>query len=240
MKQPLLYRDFARYYDLIYAWKDFGKEAGRLKEFIARHKKSDGNILLDAACGTGRHLKHLKNEFKCTGVDINRQILGVARRNASGIRFLVADIINLDLGKSFDIILCLFSSIGYVRTYRNLKRTVRGFSRHLKPGGVVLIEPWFVRSAFRPGAIFMQTYDGRKIKISRLTISKARGNISIIDMHYLVAEQSRGVRHFAERHEMGLFETEKTLEYMKAAGLKARFLKNGLMKDRGLFVGVKL
>jgi hypothetical protein len=38
---------------------------------------------------------------------------------------------------------------------------------------------------------------------------------------------------------MGLFETDETLQIMKEAGLRARFLKNGLLRDRGLFVGVK-
>ena len=47
------------------------------------------------------------------------------------------------------------------------------------------------------------------------------------------------VEYFVDNHELGLFDTNRTLQYMKDAGLKCKYLKNGLMKDRGLFIGVK-
>ena len=41
--------------------------------------------------------------------------------------------IDMDLGKKFDVITCLFSSIGYVKTYSNLEQTARAlFSWILK------------------------------------------------------------------------------------------------------------
>jgi len=43
-----------------------------------------------------------------------------------------------------------------------------------------------------------------------------------------------------DTHKLGLFETDKTLELMEKAGIQAEFLKDGLMKDRGLYIGVKL
>lgn len=85
----------------------------------------------------------------------------------------------------------------------------------------------------------METYDGKNMKIARLTVSKIKGTISILDMHYLIAEENKDVKHFVDRHELGLFEVDKTVEIMKQAGFQATFLKNGLTKDRGLHVGVK-
>jgi hypothetical protein len=38
---------------------------------------------------------------------------------------------------------------------------------------------------------------------------------------------------------MGFFVVDKTLEFMEQTGFKGKFLKNGLMKERGLYVGVK-
>lgn len=70
-------------------------------------------------------------------------------------------------------------------------------------------------------------------------VHRAEGNLSIIDMHYLIAEQDKPVKHFVDTHELGLFETDETLPIMKETGLKARFLKNGLLRDRAIFVGVK-
>jgi len=61
-----------------------------------------------------------------------------------------------------------------------------------------------------------------------------------MDMHYLIAEKDKDVKHFVERHELGMFEGDKFLDFMEKAGLKAKYLKNGLMKDRGLYLGIKV
>ena len=239
MKRQLLYSEFAKYYDLIYSFKNYKKEALRVKELVSKYKVSTGKDLLDVGCGTGHHLEYLKDEFYCMGVDISDEILEVAKRNVKGVTFAQADMTRLNLGKQFDVITCLFSSIGYVKTYANLERTLEGFARHLKTGGVVLIEPWFTKSTFIEGHPSMTTYDGKDIKIARLCVSRIKGNLSIQDMHYLVAERGKSVTHSVDRHEMGLFETDKTLAIMKKTGLHARFLKRGLMTSRGLFVGAK-
>ena len=49
--------------------------------------------------------------------------------------------VNLELGRQFDVVLCLFSSIGYVRTRALLKKTLFSFARDLKAGGVAITEP---------------------------------------------------------------------------------------------------
>ena len=156
-----------------------------------------------------------------------------------GVAFRQADMVSLDLGREFDVIICLFSSIGYVRTYSNLKKTLTNFARHLKKGGVVIIEPWFTRSAYETGWPHLSTCGDDTVKIARECIPRARGNVSIMDMHYLVAERNRDVKHFVDRHELGMFEPEKFLQFMKAAGLRAKILKNGLMPGRGIYIDVK-
>ena len=85
----------------------------------------------------------------------------------------------------------------------------------------------------------MSTYDGKDIKIARLNVSEIRGNLSVMDMHYLIAEKDKGVKRFVDRHELGLFEIDETLKIMRAAGLQSKFLKRGLMRGRGMFVGTK-
>jgi ubiquinone/menaquinone biosynthesis C-methylase UbiE len=239
MNTQVLYRELAKYYDLIYSFKDYKKEAFRIKTLVSKYKKSEGKELLDVACGTGHHLAYLKDEFSCMGVDINRQILKVAMKNVEGVIFKQADMTELNLDKQFDVITCLFSSIGYVKTHARLKKTFQSFAKHLKTGGVALIEPWFTKSTFIEGYPSMTTYDGRDIKIARLCVSKTKGNLSVQDMHYLIAERGKSVTHFVDRHEMGLFEINKTLAIMKKASFRAKFLKKGLMKDRGLFIGEK-
>jgi len=52
MADQAIYRDLAKYYDLIYTWKDYKKEANTIKQLIVAYKKTNGNTLLEVACGT--------------------------------------------------------------------------------------------------------------------------------------------------------------------------------------------
>jgi ubiquinone/menaquinone biosynthesis C-methylase UbiE len=239
MQKPILYTDLARYYDLIYSWKDYQKEAATIRRLIAKYKRSKGNDLLEVACGTGRHSQYLKDKFRVLGTDISAGMLGVARQNVKGARFQRADMVTLNLGEEFDVITCLFSSIGYVKTAADLKRTLQNFARHLKKGGVVIIEPWLTKKMFKKGHPHMTTYGDDHIKIARLDVSKVRGDVSILDMHYLVAERNKPVKHFVDRHELNMFERRQVLRFMRQAGLRAKFIRNGLIKGRGLYIGVK-
>ncbi|MFX1572310.1 MAG: class I SAM-dependent DNA methyltransferase [Promethearchaeota archaeon] len=235
----MLYNKLAKYYDLIYSWKDYKQEVNSIKSLIKKYKNSDGNELLDVGCGTGKHLKYLKLDFSCIGIDINIEMLKIARDNIKDVIFTQADMITMDLNKKFDIIISLFSSIGHVKTYNNLKQTILNFSRHLKKGGVVVIEPWLTKSTYDVGRPGMTTYETEDIKIARLNTTKLENDLSILEMHYLIAERNKDIEYFSERHEMGLFDINKFLKYMTQAGLKSEFLKDGLMKDRGLYVGIK-
>lgn len=234
-----MYKEFADIYDLIYSFKDYKKEVKKIKKLIKKYKSTDGSELLDVACGTGKHLQYFKDSFICTGVDINEGMLNVAKNKVKGVIFKQADMVNFDLNNEFDIIISLFSSIGYVKTYTNLEKTIVNFANHLKQGGVLIIEPWFTKSTYWVGHPGMTTYDGDDIKIARLNTAKIENDLSVMDMHYLIVEKNKDVKYFVDKHELGLFDTDKTLELMKKAGLKAEFLKDGLMKERGLYIGVK-
>jgi ubiquinone/menaquinone biosynthesis C-methylase UbiE len=239
MHEQTIFKTLAKYYDLFYGWKDYEKEAATIRELIRAHKTSPGNDLLEVACGTGKHAQQLKTDFKIVGTDLNDAMLRIARRRCPDITFRRADMVSLDLGRQFDVVLCLFSSIGYVKTRARLKKTLFNFARHLNPGGVLIVEPWWTRANFKPGTVTMNTAGDDTVKMVRQAVSKVRGNVSIMDMHYLIAEKDKGVIHHVDRHELGLFEREDTLAYLHEAGLQAKFLEEGLMRDRGLYVAVK-
>jgi SAM-dependent methyltransferase len=234
-----MYKELAKYYDLIYSWKNYEEEVEKIKELIKQYKNSDGKSLLDVGCGTGKHLEYLIDDYSCVGIDLNDEMVAVAKLNIKDAKFMQADMIEFDLKSEFDVILCMFSSIGYVKTYSNLTRTITNFSNHLKKGGVVIIEPWFTMSTYMVGFPGMTTYDGEDIKIARLNTTKLEDDLSIMEMHYLIVERNEDVKYFIDRHELGLFENEKFLNIMNETGLKAEFLKDGLMKDRGLYIGIK-
>jgi len=223
------------YYDKFCASKDYQAETQRLVAIIREHVRSGGNRLLDVACGTGQHIELLKEHFAVEGLDISEAFLELARQRNPDVVFHQADMIHFELGRRFDVITCLFSSIGYVRTLENLSRGIHCMAQHVVSGGIVLVEPWFTPDAWHPGTVHAQFIDEPELKIARINASFAEGRLSYFDLHHLVGTPE-GTEHFVERHEMGLFEQSEMAAAFENAGLEVSYDKEGLI-GRGLYIG---
>ncbi len=232
-----MYTKSENYYDAIYGtMKDYSKESGLLRRLIKRHKKSKGNSLLDIACGTGKHLTLLRKSFKAQGLDADPKMLAIARKRNPGIKFHKADMVDFHLPHKFDIITCLFSSIGYVKTLSSFRSAIRNMAEHLKPGGVLIVEPWLTPQAFKRGHVGAVFVNQPKLKIARINISRAKGRISTMTFHYLIGTP-QGIRYFTEPHKLGLLTRDEYLAAFRECGLKVAYYSKGLM-GRGLYVGV--
>ncbi len=229
----------ATIYDAIYAamGKDYASEARRLHTLILQHKRSPGNTLLDVACGTGAHIAVLRQFYDVEGLDLDARMLEIARRRCPDVVFHQADMVDFELGRQFDVITCLFSSIAYVKTVSRLHRALRTMARHLHPGGLVVIEPWLMPEAFEVGHIGAVFVDQPDLKISRMNIGKLEDGVSVLDFHYLVARPS-GIEHFTERHELGLFSHGDHFAAFHGGGLEVVHDSVGLM-GRGLYLGLR-
>jgi len=228
-----------KYYDEIYSvmGKDYVIEGNKVDAFIQKHKRTNGNTLLDVACGTGAHAGPLSKHYKVEGLDLDTGMLKVARKKYPKIRFHHGDMTDFDLRHQFDVIICLFSSIGYVKTNARLQKAIKNMERHLLPGGVLLIEPWFTPKQWTTGHVFTLRVEKPDLKIIRMSHSSQRGKVSLLEFQYLIGTP-KGIEHSAEQHEMGLFTHEEYLEVFRAAGLTVIHNKKGL-DGRGLYIGKK-
>jgi ubiquinone/menaquinone biosynthesis C-methylase UbiE len=228
----------AKYYDDIYTsiGKDYSAEARKARKFIEKYKISNGNKLLDAGCGTGIHANLLSKYYQVEGLDIDPKMLSVARKKYPKIRFRHGDMVNFKIGRKFDAIACLFSAIGYVKTNARLQKTIKNMAKHLLPGGVLLVEPWFAPNQWHPGRVFATQINKPQSKIVRMSLSSQRGSLSIIEFQYLIGTPN-GIEHSSEFHELGLFTRKEYLDAFRSAGLKVIHHTHGL-DGRGLYIGI--
>jgi SAM-dependent methyltransferase len=224
----------AHLYDRIYSWKNYEKETEDIIRLIRLHIKSDGNRLLDIACGTGRHIEYLKPVFSVEGMDLDAGLLEAARRRNPDIVFHQADMTDFYFEREYDILTCLFSSIGYIKTIENLHKAVRCFQKHMAAGGVLILEPWFTPSTWKPNTVHALFIDDPELKIARISTSGAEGALSWFDLHYLVGTP-KGTEHFIEHHELGLFSEKDMLSAFTEAGLDVIYDPDGLT-GRGLYI----
>jgi ubiquinone/menaquinone biosynthesis C-methylase UbiE len=238
-KHAALYEELAQYYDQIYHWKNYRKEVRKLKTLIRTYKRSPGKDLLDVACGTGKHLSFLRREFDCMGVDASEEMLAVARKNVPEVQFSKGELVDFDVGRRFDAVLCLFSSIGYLRTRRAVNRALTNLARHMKEGGVLIVEPWLRKSAWSDRTVHMQRYESDSLKMARVSFVHAEGTLSVLDERYLIAKKGKGVSYIKDLHKMRFFEMEPTLLALRKAGLVPKFTEDSLMPGRGLIIATK-
>ena len=152
-------------------------------------------------------------------------MLSIAKKKLSGTRLIKGDMAKINLKKKFDAVLCLFSSIGYARNYKNFDRIIKNFSRHLKKGGVLIINPWFDKKNFKANKTNVGNYEDEKTKITRMYYTEKKGNLSILNLHFLIADKGKDIKYVKDRHELGLFEHKKFLKIMTKNGLQPRLIK---------------
>jgi len=105
----------------------------------------NGKKILDAGCGTSQRVLGFAKRYpkaKFTGIDMTTASLNVARQlalrhNVQNITFKEQDILNLDLGEKFDIIV----STGVLHHLTDPQRGVSNLCRHLEKDGVICL--WY-------------------------------------------------------------------------------------------------
>ncbi|MBT8396318.1 MAG: class I SAM-dependent methyltransferase [Gemmatimonadetes bacterium] len=232
-----MFSESTELYDFIYSeFKDFEAEAEQVT-LLLRNKCPSARRLLDVGCGTGRHAAALTeiHGFEVDGIDIESGFLEIARGRCPKGRFYRGDMASFNLDTRYDAILCLFSSIGYVRTLDRLTLTARTMRKHVAEGGVAIVEPWFTPDAFLGGNAHVHSVDGEHFKIARVSRSEVRDRISWMEFQYLVGEPS-GIQHLREVHELGLFTKDEMMEAFCAGGFDdVEFDPEGLT-GRGLYL----
>jgi SAM-dependent methyltransferase len=226
----------AELYDLIYAgFKDYPAETAQLAALI-RAAHPAARRVLDVACGTAEHARLLSEQygFVVDGLDLDPAFVRIARRKLPAATVYEADMSAFAVPGRYDVILCLFSSIGYLKTLDNVRRALERFRAHLAGGGIVIVEPWFVPGALTPGRVTVNTAEGEGVTVCRMSHCEVDGCLSRLRFEYLIGRPS-GIERASEVHELGLFTVEEMQDCFRQAGLEARYDPQG-PSGRGLFL----
>lgn len=226
----------APYYDLIYSFIDFEDEARRLVG-IAQRYHPNPRSLLDVACGTHAHARFLLEHFDIVdGLDINSEFLRQARNKNPRGQYYEADMRTFDLGVRYDVIWCLHSSVGYLKDESELTKCLGRMSSHVKPGGLLMIEPWFSPETFANGRISLVTAEDGTHKVARMSRRiKTSASSSLMEFHFIIAGES-GIESFIEHHQLALFTKDQITLSFDLAGFDVVF-DESYSFGRGLYVG---
>ncbi|WP_017611499.1 class I SAM-dependent methyltransferase [Nocardiopsis xinjiangensis] len=217
--------------------KDWDDEAQLVIDHI-RRRLPDADSLLDIACGTGAHLKEFDRGFShAEGVDVEEAMLNHARQRVPGVTFTQGDMRDFDCARTYDAVTCMFCSIAYLETVEDLTAAVWNMARHLEPGGVLVIEPWWFPEQFIDGYLRSDSCEGEGRSILRMSHTVRKGRASHMEVRFLVGD-SGGISEFTEIDILTLFAKEEYERAFAEAGCPAEYFP-GAPTGRGLFVGVR-
>lgn len=215
--------------------KDYAGEAGLVTSLV-RERLPEADSLLDVACGNGDHLLRFAESFgHVEGLDLSEDMVRLARKN-TGAPIHRGDMRDFALDRTFGAVVSLFSGVAYCADVGELTATLRSFTRHLTPGGVIVIEPFWLPEDFLEGYVGTDTVEADGRTYVRVSHSVRDGGVSHMEVHYLVASAESGVTHFSDVHRTTLFSREEYESAFVGAGCEVEYVKHPLA-PRGLFVG---
>ncbi|OGU69679.1 MAG: hypothetical protein A2W30_00370 [Ignavibacteria bacterium RBG_16_36_9] len=201
----------------VYSHRD-QTEAERLVELIAKSLNLKANSsVLDMACGAGRHaVTFAKSGFKVTAVDLSQRLISEAKKNANqeGVEldFVLSDILEYETSKKFDLVVNLFTSIGYFENDEENYAVIKKAFNLLNQGGYFVLDYFnkdFLLKNLIPTTVFSE--NGMKITQNR-SIEGSR------IVKKITIENNGSSEKFYES--VRLYNYEEILIYIKKAGFK--------------------
>lgn len=190
--------EHAQLYDIFYAAKPYAEEARWVQRMFTRHAGGTIRRVLELACGTGKHALELeKLGYDVLATDYSPDLLEVAqsraKREQSRVTFVLQDMTALSVSTTpFDAVVCLFDSIGYVRTNENIAAVMSGVRNHLRHGGLFIVEFWHA-------AAMIRNFD--PVRVRRFATDRGELlRISETSLHH--AEQIAEVRYTIHRFDL--------------------------------------
>ena len=235
-----MFSESANLYDLIYSgFKDYEAEVAQIAATV-KSKHPGARSVLDVACGTGEHARVLgeRHGYIVDGLDIEPEFVRLAQQKSPRGRFWQADMRAFDAEKRYDVILCLFSSIAYVKTLDGVRQTLSNFATHITEDGLIVVEPWYPPEAWKPGSLYMTTVETEDLKVCRMSHSDVKGAVSIVTFEYVIGRPT-GLSRMREVHELGLFTVDQMRACFADAGLSVEYDDVG-PSGRGLYLATKV
>jgi len=154
----------------------------------------------------------------------------------------------------FDVVISMFSCIGYVFPLVRLESTFKCFYDCLNPGGIIMIEPWFFYQEMTEG-MYLKQYDGTDMKVCRLGITnlvpgklvegenEQPQRISELNFSFMVAfPGSKSAETFSDNHQMFCYTQGEYESAIKKAGFVDLVFEpktKGMLSERGIFFARK-
>jgi ubiquinone/menaquinone biosynthesis C-methylase UbiE len=219
----IAYEAIAPVYDDFTAHHNYELWLGNLLPKLERHG-IPGHRLLDVGCGTGKSfLPMLERGWEVTACDISPSMVEIAREKVGdAVALSVADMRELPVFGSFDVVWCLDDAINYLLGGEEMEQALSGMRRNLGPGALLMFDLNTLetyRTFFSEEAVVER--DGRRMIWKGLTSPDAEpGSIAEASFEVESLDPSAGPAIPPELHRERHFPEAEVLAALERSGLE--------------------
>ena len=220
-------KQYSKFYDLFYSDKDYKKECDFLEKIFKKYSEKQIKNILDMGCGTGNHLIELsKRGYDVEGIDASKEMALIAekkiRENNIQSSVKVMKFQELNMGKKFDAILCMFNAIDYIVKDGELLKIFSKVSSHLEDGGIFIFD-------FRNSAPSLKNYDPKRVihinfngkDVFRISRSKLDSTKRIFKTEYelFIINRNKMENRVKENHVIKFYDSDEMKSYLEKSEL---------------------
>jgi SAM-dependent methyltransferase len=217
MNETKLYNELAWTWEILVSEEEYVPEAKFVEMMIKKHRRTAGSELLDVGCGAGHHDLFLKGKYDVVGVDESEKMLELARKRNPEIAYQQGDMRTFRLNRKFDVVMAM-DMLMYNLTYSDLEMTLRNFSDHLQPGGLLLFYVENIKDRFEQNKTRFKKRKEENIEIVLVENDyDPNPDDTEFECHLIFLIRKNGRFDIeVDRHRMGLFELRRMIEILKS------------------------
>jgi SAM-dependent methyltransferase len=213
---------YAAWYDAFNHSKAYAEEIDYVLERIAPFT-SPPQRWLDIGCGTGRHLRCVRNRgIQAEGIDVSDEMVRRARLADPEAVIRLGRLQDVQLPERYDVVSMLFHVIDYLTEDEDVEATLTTAARHLNTNGVLVFDFWNTKAVRRdpPCRRVRQAFvDGRAL--FRIATPREDSRADRIDVHYEFHwDAPDGPLEHAETHSLRHYAETDLARLLEASGLR--------------------
>jgi SAM-dependent methyltransferase len=225
-----VFGDYGRYYDVLYADKDYAAEGRYVVTLLEKYVDTPRTIL-EFGSGTGRHGRVLaRHGYHVTGIERSQEMIQRAAEapdelgDLSGsFRCVQGDIRSTSVRATFDAVISLFHVVSYQTESEDVAAVFKNAARHLKSGGLFLFDVWYAPAVLTlQPAVRVRRVEDERFHVTRTAEPVLLADRNCVQVNYTLFvrdKQDETIRTLSETHLMRYFSTPEIEWLGQNAGL---------------------
>jgi SAM-dependent methyltransferase len=218
-----VFKDYAKYYDLLYKDKDYKSEADYICKLFERHGLRDGRVL-DFGSGTGIHGNLIaKKGYEVTGVELSADMVAISDQT-DGFTCTQGDMTTAKVDGNFNAVISLFHVVSYLTADNAVNSFFQNSYEHLKDAGIFVFDVWYSPCVTaNPPEIRIKRMENKDLKITRIAEPTIYNDKNIVDVHFSIFSKFTSEAAWTkteEVHPMRHFSSEEIINFAERVGFK--------------------